>query len=376
MERRRLYYTAAEARRILGVSRRRLHQLLAQGRLTGHYDERTGSWRIERESVHSLRPTPMDSSITPWYRRRSIFLAVPLLVVALLVLGYVGLGIIVPSLGGCPSEEQSVIEAFPHYSGEQQESPYFEEDYCIVRYATDASRNELLTYYDEQLRENGFEYYPQREERFWTGVPETNDIAISERPSDLPQGRGGLFTACRDGYSYSIAYYPPPEPGEKGKFEGRGGFSRDEPVVNVEVAEGWPCTTGSPGGETSELGRVTIEASGGQEVEVQVEIADDAAEQERGLMERTELGENSGMLFVYQEEQQRSFWMRDTLIPLSIAYIDAEGQIVDIQDMQPLDETSHPSAEPAQYALEVNQGFFEDHGVQVGDTVELPPDAS
>ncbi len=93
-------------------------------------------------------------------------------------------------------------------------------------------------------------------------------------------------------------------------------------------------------------------------------------------MERTELGENSGMLFVYQEEQQRSFWMRDTLIPLSIAYIDADGRIVDIQDMQPLDETSHPSAEPAQYALEVNQGFFEEHGVQVGDRVELPPDAS
>src|SRR5919107_846271 len=63
----------------------------------------------------------------------------------------------------------------------------------------------------------------------------------------------------------------------------------------------------------------------------------------------------------------------DTLIPLSIAYIDAEGRIVDIQDMQPLDETSRPSAEPAQYALEVNQDFFEGRGVMVGDLVELPP---
>jgi uncharacterized protein len=372
------YYSAAEARRILGVSRRTLQRLLAHGRLTGYYDERTRSWRIERQSVLSLQRTPMDSSTTPWYRHRSIFLAVPLLVVALLVLGYVGLGIIVPSLGGCPSGEQSVIEAFPHYSGGQQEGPYFEEDYCVVRYATYATRDGILTYYDEQLRENGFEYYPQEQEerRFWAGVPESDDIAISKRPSDLPQGRAGLFTACRDGYSYSVAYYPPPEPGKKGKFEGRGGFSRDEAVVNVEVGEGWPCTTGSTGGETSEPGTVTIEASGGQEVEVQVEIADDAAEQQRGLMERTELGENSGMLFVYQEEQQLSFWMRNTLIPLSIAYIDADGQIVDIQDMQPLDETSHPSAEPAQYALEVNQGFFEEHGVQVGDTVEVPPDAN
>ena len=89
-------------------------------------------------------------------------------------------------------------------------------------------------------------------------------------------------------------------------------------------------------------------------------------------MERTELAENAGMLFVFDREQQLSFWMRNTLIPLSIAYIDAEERIIDIQDMQPLDETRHPSAEPAMYALEVNQGFFEECGVGVGDGVELP----
>ena len=89
-------------------------------------------------------------------------------------------------------------------------------------------------------------------------------------------------------------------------------------------------------------------------------------------MARTELAENAGMLFVFDREAPRSFWMRNTLIPLSIAYITADGRIVDIQDMQPLDETSHPSAEPAQYALEVNQGFFEERGVKVGDKAELP----
>jgi uncharacterized membrane protein (UPF0127 family) len=78
------------------------------------------------------------------------------------------------------------------------------------------------------------------------------------------------------------------------------------------------------------------------------------------------------MLFVFESETTRSFWMKDTLIPLSVAYLDSEGRIIDIQDMQPLDETSHPSAEPAQYALEVNQGFFEERGVEVGDTAELP----
>ncbi|MDP8925415.1 MAG: DUF192 domain-containing protein [Actinomycetota bacterium] len=123
---------------------------------------------------------------------------------------------------------------------------------------------------------------------------------------------------------------------------------------------------------SAETTTVAIDASGGQRVEVEVEIADDYAERQRGLMERTELAENAGMLFVFDGEQQVSFWMRNTLIPLSIAYIDAEERIIDIQDMQPLDETRHPSAEPAMYALEVNQGFFEECGVRVGDEVELP----
>ena len=117
---------------------------------------------------------------------------------------------------------------------------------------------------------------------------------------------------------------------------------------------------------------LTILNSAGESVEVPVEVADTADEQQTGLMGRTALAEDAGMLFVFDGEQQRSFWMKDTLIPLSIAFMDSEGRIVDIQDMQPLDETPHLSAEPAQYALEVNQGFFETRGLQVGDTVVLP----
>lgn len=124
--------------------------------------------------------------------------------------------------------------------------------------------------------------------------------------------------------------------------------------------------------ETSQLPTLTIINSIGERVPVRVEIADTPEERQTGLMGRTALAEDAGMLFVFDEEQPLSFWMRDTLIPLSIAYINAEGRIVDIQDMQPLDETPHPSAEPALYALEVNQGFFLERGVMVGDTVELP----
>ena len=117
---------------------------------------------------------------------------------------------------------------------------------------------------------------------------------------------------------------------------------------------------------------VAIDASGGERVEVEVEIADEEAERRRGLMERTELAENAGMLFIFDREQPLSFWMKNTLIPLSVAYMDEEGRIVDIQDMQPLDETPHPSAEPAMYALEVNQSFFDECGVKIGDKAELP----
>ena len=130
-----------------------------------------------------------------------------------------------------------------------------------------------------------------------------------------------------------------------------------------------PAVTGT---DTPQLLVLTIVNSGGERVPVQVEIADTPDERQTGLMGRSALAEDAGMLFVYDREQVLSFSMKDTLIPLSIAYIDVEGRIVDIQDMQPLDETSHPSAEPAQYALEVNQGFFEGRGVMVGDMVELP----
>lgn len=129
-----------------------------------------------------------------------------------------------------------------------------------------------------------------------------------------------------------------------------------------------PATTTAGSG----LRPLTIDASGGETIRLQVEIADSDAERQRGLMERTALGENRGMLFVFESEQTLSFWMKNTLIPLSIAYMDSGGRIVDIQDMQPLDETPHPSAEPARYALEVNQGFFEEHGVEVGDRADLP----
>ena len=123
--------------------------------------------------------------------------------------------------------------------------------------------------------------------------------------------------------------------------------------------------------QASELRTVIISASSGEDVKVRVEIADNHVEQVIGLRWRKNLPENRGMLFVYTDEEERTFTMEDTLIPLSIAFMDPEGRIVDIQNMEPSKE-GYVSAEPAQYALEVNQGFFEEHGIEVGDRAELP----
>jgi len=114
--------------------------------------------------------------------------------------------------------------------------------------------------------------------------------------------------------------------------------------------------------------KVPIKVGG---VEALVEIADDEAERSKGLMFRESLPENEGMLFVYEAARSLGFWMRNTLIPLDIAYIDDQGRIIDIQQMEPRDETTHWSKGDAMYALEMNVGWFEAHHVVVGDLVEF-----
>ena len=106
---------------------------------------------------------------------------------------------------------------------------------------------------------------------------------------------------------------------------------------------------------------------------IKVEVVRTEKEKEKGLMFRESLGKDEGMLFIYDREEMLSFWMKNTRIPLSIAFIDQQGRIVDIQDMEPFSLRTRVSARPAQYALEVNQGWFKKNGIDVGDVVKLPP---
>lgn len=100
-----------------------------------------------------------------------------------------------------------------------------------------------------------------------------------------------------------------------------------------------------------------------------VEINDSPVKRTRGLMFRDRLDWNEGMLFVFEREDTLSFWMRNTSIPLSIAFVNKEGVIIDIQDMRPFDQTAHKSRGSALYALEVNKGWFETNGVEAGDSI-------
>jgi uncharacterized protein len=107
---------------------------------------------------------------------------------------------------------------------------------------------------------------------------------------------------------------------------------------------------------------------------VSAEIVSDEAGRERGLMFRDALGTDAGMLFVYPDDRVRNFWMKDTRIPLSIAFADRKGRIVSIADMQPFDTRPTSSLVPARYALEMTQGWFAAHGIERGAVIGgIPP---
>jgi len=135
-------------------------------------------------------------------------------------------------------------------------------------------------------------------------------------------------------------------------------------------------TASAPRPVVFKKGTVTITQDGRRAV-LNVEVADTFDLRARGLMHRSELAENAGVLFLFEDNQRLSFWMKNTLLPLSIAFIDAAWRINDIQDMNPPqpggDIPIHLSKYEARYALEVNQGFFQRHNLTPGARVFYVP---
>jgi len=118
--------------------------------------------------------------------------------------------------------------------------------------------------------------------------------------------------------------------------------------------------------------RIMIINTRGRQVPLAVEIADTEPLRTRGLMHRRQMDRERGMLFVFDRERNQNFWMKNTFIPLSIAYISSIGVINEIYDMKPLDTSvTYPSAMPARYALEVNQGWFRKNNIMKGCRIVL-----
>jgi uncharacterized membrane protein (UPF0127 family) len=116
----------------------------------------------------------------------------------------------------------------------------------------------------------------------------------------------------------------------------------------------------------------TIKLNAGIHV-IQAEVANTMSSRAQGLMQRKSMAQGAGMLFLFDESAGHCMWMKNTLIPLSVAFIDEHGEIANIADMQPLDETSHCAQRPARYALEMNQGWFKKRGIGPGMRIDGIP---
>lgn len=106
---------------------------------------------------------------------------------------------------------------------------------------------------------------------------------------------------------------------------------------------------------------------------IQAEMADTDERRRIGLMGRRELPGNNGMLFIFEQPDRQCFWMRNTLLPLSIAFIADDGSITNIEDMAPQTEDPHCSRKPVRYALEMYQGWFAERGITAGAKVDGLP---
>ena len=143
-------------------------------------------------------------------------------------------------------------------------------------------------------------------------------------------------------------------------------------LISISLAA---CATSGASPGPAAKAHLVVHASG-EPVTLEVEIADAPDERALGLMGRSSLPADAGMAFLWAEPVGGSFWMKDTLIPLSIAFWDVHGEIVRILDMEPCAADPCPTYAPGVAfvgAVEVNQGYFAEHGISLGDRVELLP---
>ncbi|MOA39194.1 hypothetical protein D3C78_1609540 [compost metagenome] len=109
---------------------------------------------------------------------------------------------------------------------------------------------------------------------------------------------------------------------------------------------------------------------------IDTQLAQSPGERQIGLMHRRQMPPHEGMLFVFEQPAVQCFWMKNTLLPLTAAFVADDGTIVNLVDMKPLDETSHCSAKPVRFVLEMNQGWFAQKNIRAGTKLAGPPFSS
>jgi len=149
-----------------------------------------------------------------------------------------------------------------------------------------------------------------------------------------------------------------------GQREGPSTARKRAPMADSAAAGGSDSAVTAAAGD-----RIIIRVGG---LPVRVRVSQTPEEKERGLMFTEQLPADEGMLFVFEDERRPAFWMKNTPIDLDLAFIDGRRRIVEIRSMRAFDETTiHRSRSPALYALEMNAGWFREHGITVGGEVEF-----
>ena len=147
------------------------------------------------------------------------------------------------------------------------------------------------------------------------------------------------------------------------------GLSALRPLLLALLLATPSCNSEPPATATADASTVEVKLG---KTPFHLEVADTPKKQQLGLMHRKSMPADHGMLFVFPDEGERNFWMKNTHIPLDIIYADANGKVVSVKPMQPNDETSVPSDGPAKYAVEINQGEAKRAGVKPGDVLDIP----
>lgn len=140
---------------------------------------------------------------------------------------------------------------------------------------------------------------------------------------------------------------------------------------------GLAVVTGMSGSAAFAQGAMPLAELGAGMHRIEAEVAHTPQTRQIGLMHRTSLPQQRGMVFVFERDATHCMWMKNTPLPLSVAFVDAQGRVINIADMQPHTEDNHCAAAPARFALEMNLGWFAARGINPGDTLRgfdrLPP---